>query len=145
MRVSLAVLAALASSQNNELLVSAFQPSRDLNRVHPNTHQDDPNHPRQSTRLNDAAAMPYLSNWRLLPDGNIQGLVFGHPSIENGGVVTTSQIKDSKSVSEFQIIETESGSRYLLRERDEAASEKQMSNDVQEAFYDNVAGVSYHF
>ncbi|CAJ1951836.1 unnamed protein product [Cylindrotheca closterium] len=129
MRVSLAVLAAsLASNQHNAILVSAFQPPTDLNHQHPpNTEQQqqDPNHPRQSTRLNDASAMPYdasavpyLSNWKLLPEGNIQGVIFGHPVLENGDVVTTSQIKDLKNPSENQIIQTESGSHYLLRDRD---------------------------
>ena len=129
MRVSLAVLAAfLASSHNNELSVSAFQPSRELS--------------RQSTRLNDASAVPYLENWKLLPDGNIQGIIFGHPFLENGDVVTTSQIKDSETASENQIIETESGSQYLLRDRNVDSSEGEIGMMEQQGFDNSYAGVS---
>mmetsp|Transcript_13694 Transcript_13694/g.33171 ORF Transcript_13694/g.33171 Transcript_13694/m.33171 type:complete len:704 (+) Transcript_13694:86-2197(+) len=137
MRVSLSVLAAFLAS--NQHLVSAFQPSRDVNRQHPNIQQQeqDPDHPRQSTRLNDASAVPYLSSWKILPEGNIQGVIFGHPFLENGDVVTTSQIKDSESASENQIIETESGSHYLLRDRD---ANEQMASEAQNSFNNNVAG-----
>ncbi|KAL3928544.1 MAG: hypothetical protein SGBAC_012605 [Bacillariaceae sp.] len=141
MRVSLSVLAAvLASNQRNVLLVSAFQPSSDFNRQHRSSQQhQDPNHPRQSSRLNDASAMPYLSSWKLLPEGNIQGIIFGHPSLEDGDAVTTSQITDSQGASENQIIQTESGSHYLLGRRDDWSDDEQIAIEREESFRTNVA------
>ena len=57
-----------------------------------------------------------LDKWKIMPNGSVIGTVRGHPSIEDGDVITTSPISNPDAASRQSIVVTSSGSRYKLLE-----------------------------
>mmetsp|Transcript_41566 Transcript_41566/g.99631 ORF Transcript_41566/g.99631 Transcript_41566/m.99631 type:complete len:543 (+) Transcript_41566:182-1810(+) len=57
-----------------------------------------------------------LDKWKMMPNGSVIGTVRGHPSIEDGDVITTSPISNPEAASRLSIVVTSSGSRYKLLE-----------------------------
>lgn len=64
-------------------------------------------------------SVPVLDEWRVLPNGRIEGKVSNHPNIEDGAIISTSPVSmnppDATANTGVVFIETQSGSQYLLR------------------------------
>lgn len=57
---------------------------------------------------------PKLENWKVLPEGKIRGVISGHPVIPDGDTVTTSPILDLEQATTDKLVNTNSGSQYVL-------------------------------
>jgi serine/threonine protein kinase len=57
--------------------------------------------------------IPLVSEWKVLRNGALQGLVKNHPTISNGDVITTSPLVD-RSPKNNQVVVTKTGSKYRL-------------------------------
>jgi hypothetical protein len=106
MRILPVVVVAFLSAQNH---VDAFQnsPLPILQKRSSTTRT------RTTTRLYDWK--PQLSNWKVLPEGKIRGVISGHPVIPDGDTVTTSPILDPESATTDKLVNTNSGSQYVLK------------------------------
>lgn len=65
-------------------------------------------------------SVPVLDEWKFLPNGRIEGRVSNHPNIEDGAIISTSPVsltpEDATTIANnVVVIETTSGSQYLLR------------------------------
>ena len=71
---------------------------------------------RTTTRLFQSSSPPEttLEEWTVLPNGRVEGKVSNHPEIENGCVISTAPLVDPQSATEFETVETKTGSQYLL-------------------------------
>lgn len=87
----------------NFFLVSAFQTSSSNSRQ---TIQ---------TRL-WSTQPPQLDEWKVLASGSIVGTVTGHPSINDGDVITTSPVQNPDAAKRDACVQTASGSTYQLLE-----------------------------
>jgi hypothetical protein len=64
-------------------------------------------------------AIPVLNEWRVLPNGRVEGKVVNHPEWQDGSVISTSPLKTNPEEAaaagkEVILVETLSGSQYLL-------------------------------
>lgn len=75
------------------------------------THMPTPS----STRLS-MARIPVLEEWKVLRNGQVEGIVSGHPDpdLDDGDTITTSQLADKDSAAAQTIVVTLSGSKYKL-------------------------------
>eukprot|EP00980_Cylindrotheca_fusiformis_P004625 scaffold990_cov108-Cylindrotheca_fusiformis.AAC.2 len=69
----------------------------------------------ETTRL-WIAQPPRLDEWKVLKSGSIVGTVTGHPSINDGDVITTSPVQNPNAAKRDALVQTASGSTYLLLE-----------------------------
>lgn len=61
------------------------------------------------------ARAPEITDWKVLRNGAVKGIVNFHPEIENGDVITTSPLADPDLASaENIVVATKSGSKYKL-------------------------------
>lgn len=68
------------------------------------------------------SVLPVLEDWKVLPNGRIEGKVSHHPNIEDGSIISTSPVSLKPDYATIPgggngvvVIETKSGSQYLLR------------------------------
>lgn len=68
------------------------------------------------------SVVPVLDEWKVLPNGRLEGKVFNHPEIEDGAVISTSPVmmnprQDTSSSpgNGIVLVETKSGTQYILR------------------------------
>lgn len=68
-----------------------------------------------TTRLS-MARVPVLEDWKVLRNGQVKGVVTGHPDpeLEDGDTITTSQLADPTSASAQAVVTTLTGSKYKL-------------------------------
>jgi len=59
-------------------------------------------------------AVTTLEDWQLLDNGSVVGSVKGHPSLNDGDVITTSPLSNPGAASTAAQVSTMTGSQYLL-------------------------------
>jgi hypothetical protein len=76
--------------------------------------------------------VPYLDRWVLLPDSSIVGTIYNSvdPNITNGSVISTSPLKDPEKAIESALVETWSGSKYLLMNASALTADKTENNSL---------------
>ncbi len=63
-------------------------------------------------------AVPVLDEWKVLPNGRVEGKVSNHPEIEDGAVISTSPVAinpDDVTLNRTIYVATKSGTQYMLR------------------------------
>ena len=58
--------------------------------------------------------VPTLAEWKVNPDNSIEARIYRSSSFEDGTIVTTSPIGKQFKIAEGNVVQTSSGSRYLL-------------------------------
>jgi serine/threonine protein kinase len=71
---------------------------------------------RHTTHTRLWNAPPRLNGWKVLSSGSVVGTVTGHPSINDGDVITTSPIQYPDAAMRDALVGTASGSTYQLLE-----------------------------
>lgn len=71
-------------------------------------------------------AMPLLEDWEVKADGRLEGIVKDHPDYEDGSVISTSTLK--RLPSENSVVETTTGSQYLLGMQSDVTSKEESLN-----------------
>jgi hypothetical protein len=71
-------------------------------------------------------AMPLLEDWEVKADGRLEGIVNNHPDYEDGSVISTSTFK--RLPSENSVVETTTGSQYLLGMQSDDTSKEESLN-----------------
>jgi len=74
-------------------------------------------------------SMPEIEDWTILRDGRLRGKVRDHPYMDDGDLITTSPVFDTEACSEYSVVQTQSGSRYLITEAHDS-----MMNVVDEGY-----------
>jgi len=89
--------------------------------------------------------LPILEEWTLLSDGRIQGRIRNHPNIEDGTYLSTSPMAYPQDVlgKDVTVIETLSGSQYLLINPSQQMSENMMNPDFFFAMSNEPMQVNY--
>lgn len=85
---------------------------------------------RRATRR--LRSMPMLEDWKILPNGRVEGKVANHPEIEDGWVISTSPLTSNVEEEvalgkEVIFVETMTGSQYLLVNRNKAGIAEEVS------------------
>ena len=75
-----------------------------------------PVHQTAQPRLTTSLDVTILEEWQILDNGSVVGSVRGHPSLNDGDIVTTSPLADSSlsSVQPSSMVTTLTGSQYML-------------------------------
>ena len=55
-----------------------------------------------------------LDDWQLLENGSVVGSIQGHPTLNDGDVITTSPLANPEDAVVYNTVSTTSGSQYLL-------------------------------
>jgi len=58
--------------------------------------------------------LPIIDEWKVLTNGRVVGTVQNHPSIPDGDIITTSPIQRPEAAARRKVVNTISGSKYLL-------------------------------
>lgn len=61
-----------------------------------------------------AEGVPTLKQWKVNPDNSIEARIYGSSSFRDGATVTTSPIGKNFKIAKGNVIQTSSGSKYLL-------------------------------
>ncbi|KAL7519157.1 hypothetical protein ACHAWX_003950 [Stephanocyclus meneghinianus] len=60
------------------------------------------------------AGIPTLKQWKVNSDNSVEGRIFGSSSFKDGATVTTSPIGSKFRIAKGNVVQTSSGSKYLL-------------------------------
>jgi Protein kinase domain len=67
-----------------------------------------------STTSLTMSRVPILNEWKVLQNGRVVGTVKNHPSIPDGDIITTSPIQNPATAARRKVVQTISGSKYML-------------------------------
>jgi hypothetical protein len=65
-------------------------------------------------RVQTALDVTTLEDWQILDNGSVVGSVRGHPSLNDGDIITTSPLADPRNVQGATMVTTLTGSQYML-------------------------------
>lgn len=80
------------------------------------------------------ARTPEISDWRILSNGAVYGIVKYHPSIEDEDTITTSPLANPDASSENSLVMTKTGSKYkLLNQQNKQRTKPAIKNNNNKA------------
>ena len=69
---------------------------------------------RQAARLASRLDVTTLEEWQVLDNGSVVGSVRGHPTLNDGDIITTSPLATPGNAKSAEVVQTLSGSKYKL-------------------------------